>query len=237
MGFLASDRVGSTKTAGPAFIRAMARELSDARRSDGLAAWTYRRVVVSGSALVRGHLSLLFFQTIYKGFSCGPGARCWGKMLVVMDPGSSITIGSRFYAVSDARRAGIALYSPCKLRTMEGAELVIGDNVGLNGTSITCRGRIEIGEGVLVAANVVIMDSDFHRQWPPADRWDPTAGAEVEPVSIGRHVWIGVGSIILKGARIGDNSIIGAGSVVTGSIPSNVVAAGVPAKIVRRLGP
>ncbi len=223
--------------AGPTFPPASTRELTDARRSDGLCAWVYGRVVVSGSALVRGYLSLRFFQAVYKRFSCGPGARCWGRLLVVMDPGSSITIGGRFHAVSDARRAGIALYSPCKLRTMAGAELLIGDNVGLNGTSITCRRRIEIGEGAMVAANVVIMDSDFHQQWPPGDRWTPTATEEIEPVSIGRHVWIGVGSIILKGVTIGDNSIIGAGSVVTGPIPSNVIAAGVPARVLRRLGP
>ncbi len=204
--------------------------------SGELAAWLYGRVVVSGTALARGYLSLRFFETVYKRFTCGPGARCWGKMLVVMDRGSSITIGSRLYAVSDNRRAGIALYSPCKLRTMEDAQLVIGDNVGLNGTSITCRGRIEVGDGTMVAANVVIIDSDFHGHWPPEDRWNPSESDGFEPVVIGRDVWIGVGSIILKGSSIGDNSIIGAGSVVTGEIPSNVVAAGVPARVVRNLG-
>ena len=223
-----------SKIASPAFDQV--REMT-AGESQDLAAWVYGRVVVSGTAMVRGYASLRFFRAIYKRFTCGPGARCWGKMLVLMDRGSAITIGSGFYAVSDNRRAGIALHSPCKLRTMAGATLVIGDNVGLNGTSITCRERIEIGEGTMIAANVVIVDSDFHQQWPPADRWDPSSTPDTMAVSIGRHVWIGVGSIILKGATIGDNSIIGAGSVVTGPIPPNVIAAGVPAKVVRPLGP
>jgi maltose O-acetyltransferase len=50
-------------------------------------------------------------------------------------------------------------------------------------------------------------------------------------------VWIGMGSLVLKGASVGDNSIIGAGSVVVGHIPANVIAAGVPARVVRQLDP
>jgi acetyltransferase-like isoleucine patch superfamily enzyme len=50
-------------------------------------------------------------------------------------------------------------------------------------------------------------------------------------------VWIGMNSVILKGSRIGDNSIIGAGSLVTGIIPPNVIAGGNPAKVLRPIGP
>ncbi len=54
-------------------------------------------------------------------------------------------------------------------------------------------------------------------------------------ISIGNNVWIGAGSTILAGVEIGDNSVIGAGSVVTKSIPSNVVAVGVPCKVLREI--
>jgi acetyltransferase-like isoleucine patch superfamily enzyme len=154
-----------------------------------------------------------------------------------MEQGSSITIGDKFSSTSDVRRGAISVYSPCHLRTMRDAQIVIGDDVALNGTSITCRRRIEIGKGTMVAANVIIVDSDFHRQWPPSSRKEFSRYEEDRPVSIGSDVWIGMGSIILKGSTIGNNTIIGAGSVVTGRIPPNVIAAGVPAKVLRSLGP
>jgi galactoside O-acetyltransferase len=56
------------------------------------------------------------------------------------------------------------------------------------------------------------------------------------PVRIGRNVWIGSGAQINPGVTIGDNSVIGAGSVVTGNIPANVVAFGVPCRVIREIG-
>jgi maltose O-acetyltransferase len=58
---------------------------------------------------------------------------------------------------------------------------------------------------------------------------------QTAPVSIGSNVWIGGGSIILPGVTIGDGTTIGAGSVVTKSIPSNVLAVGNPCRIIRTL--
>ena len=55
------------------------------------------------------------------------------------------------------------------------------------------------------------------------------------PIHIGRKVWIGAGVIITKGVTIGDNSIVAAGAVVTPDIPSNVIAASVPARILREI--
>lgn len=59
--------------------------------------------------------------------------------------------------------------------------------------------------------------------------------AIVSPVTIGDNVWIGGGSIINPGVTIGANTVIGAGSVVTKSLPSNVLAAGIPAKIIKNI--
>lgn len=56
------------------------------------------------------------------------------------------------------------------------------------------------------------------------------------PVHIGRNCWIGAGALILPGVTIGDNTVIGAGSVVTKDIPSNVVAVGNPCKVLREIG-
>ncbi len=62
------------------------------------------------------------------------------------------------------------------------------------------------------------------------------SGIEIaKPITIGNNVWIGAGSTILAGVEIGDNTVIGAGSVVKKSIPANVVAMGVPCKVLRNI--
>jgi acetyltransferase-like isoleucine patch superfamily enzyme len=202
-----------------------------------LPAVAHERLIATLIPRLRGRLALARLALLYPGFSCGPGARCWGPLRVMMGAGSSITIGRDLWAVSDPRRAGIALYSPVKLRTMAGARISIGDRVHLNGTSITARRSVEIGSGTMIAANVAIVDSDFHAQSPPAERQFASGEKEDRPVAIGTNVWIGMGSLILKGVTIGDDSIIGAGSVVTGAVPANVLAAGNPAQVIRELRP
>jgi maltose O-acetyltransferase len=56
-----------------------------------------------------------------------------------------------------------------------------------------------------------------------------------QPIHIGNNVWLGGGTIVLPGVSIGDNSVVGAGAVVTRSLPANVVAVGNPARVVRQL--
>jgi len=98
------------------------------------------------------------------------------------------------------------------------------------GTSIRSAESIDIGDSTMIASDVVITDSDWHGIY---DRTDYVATPK--PVKIHKNVWIGERSIILKGTQIGENSIIGAGSVVHGDIPPNSVYAGNPAKEVKKL--
>ncbi len=179
-------------------------DLAVARRTGELPGFVYERVLVSIIPRLRGRAALAVSQLIYKNLSVGARPRCWGGMSVLLARTSSITIGDDLWAVSDPRRAAIALYSPCKLRTFSGAHICIGNKVGLNGTSITSACRIEIGDGTLVAANVSIVDADFpHSSGHPRKRWSVSDGRG-QPVIIGRNVWIGVSTIVLKGATIGD---------------------------------
>jgi hypothetical protein len=84
----------------------------------------------------------------------------------------------------------------------------------------------------MIAAGAYLTDADWH------DIYDRTqAIGRTNPVTLGSNVWIGDGATVCKGVSIGDNSIIGAGSVVTQDIPSNVIAAGNPAKVLRPLDP
>jgi len=103
-----------------------------------------------------------------------------------------------------------------------GSELTLG-NVFLNqGVGITCFSKIKISDETMIGEMTDIMDTDWHG----IDGKPP----KVKPVLIGKHVWIGLKCIILKGVTIGDYSIVGAGSVVTHSIPPNTIVAGNPAK-------
>lgn len=164
--------------------------------------------------------------------------KVFGMPQLMKAPGASIRLGRGVVLVSASERAAAAtLAGPVRLRAdSDTAAIEIGDRVGLNGTSITARSRaIRIGEGTMVGPNVVIVDSDFHAIWPPEIR-SHNPGFETDAdVIIGRNVWIGMRSTILKGVTIGDNSVVAAGSVVTRDIPENVLAGGVPARVIRPL--
>ena len=91
--------------------------------------------------------------------------------------------------------------------------------------------EVKIGDNVLFAPNVQIYTATH-----PLDTELRIALQEyAKPIEIGDNCWIGGGAIILPGVKIGKNSIIGSGAVVTKDIPDNVVAAGNPAKIIKRL--
>jgi len=108
------------------------------------------------------------------------------------------------------------------------AVLSLGDNTYINpNTVIYCNQGITIGSNCAIAWNCQIMDYDFHEI--AIDNIVKPRGAAV---SIGNKVWIGAHCIISKGVTIGDNTVIAAGSVVTKDIPANVMAAGVPARVI-----
>jgi len=121
--------------------------------------------------------------------------------------------------------------------------IVIGDNVGVSDfVHIGATIGIDIGDGVLIGSRVLITDHNHgvyrgDGQTPPHVPPNLRGLSAGVKVSIGQNVWIGDGVAILPGTRIGAGSIIGANSVVTGEIPPNCIAFGIPAKPVRRYDP
>lgn len=115
-----------------------------------------------------------------------------------------------------------------------GFNITIGDNFYANFDCIMLDGGgITIGDDVLLAPRVGIYTTNHALD--PADR---AAGACIAaPVVIEDAVWVGGGVTINPGVRIGRGSVIGSGAVVTGDIPANTVAAGVPARPVRAVTP
>ena len=177
----------------------------------------------------------------------GVKSRCFGKLYL-----SRFTVGKglvyhvpvRFegggtLVVSDGVKLGY--YMAPRLGTggiliqSRGPEsnIFIGKATALsNNVTVMARKSVRIGANCLIGDCVQIVDSDFHGISPT--KRHSTSG-ESEEVVIGENVWLGSRVIVLKGANIGDGSIIGAGSVVVGEIPSGVIAGGVPAKVIRQL--
>ena len=115
-----------------------------------------------------------------------------------------------------------------------GYHICVGDSFYANHNLVITDGaRVTFGDGVFIAPNCCFTTAE-HAIDPDQRR----AGMEVaKPISVGNNVWVGAVTTVLAGAAIGDNSVIGAGSVVNRSIPANVVAAGVPCRVIRRRTP
>lgn len=107
----------------------------------------------------------------------------------------------------------------------------MGDHCSVNPFTIV-YGGVHIGSGVRIAAHTVITPSNH--QAGTDDLPLHLAGISRRPIIIEDNVWVGAGSRILAGVHIARNSIIGAGSVVTRSIPANATVCGVPARVIKQ---
>ena len=119
------------------------------------------------------------------------------------------------------------------LAVAEGGSLRLGREVSVNqGTSLSARQAVAIGDGTRIGENCSIRDSD-HRIDPAVPVLE--SGFVVRPVTIGNNVWIGRHATILPGVTIGDGAVIGAHSLVNHDIPARAIAFGTPARVQRTL--
>jgi len=161
-----------------------------------------------------------------------------GRPYISLYPGSIISIGDNCMLRSRYRNNAIGINHRIILRTQsKHAELIIGEHVGISGGAICAKNSIKIGSYCLIGSNVVIADNDFHPVNPENRRYNRNdEDIPAKPITIERNVWIGADSYVLKGVTIGENSVIGARSLISKDIPPNCIAAGNPAKVVRVLG-
>ncbi len=162
---------------------------------------------------------------VYKGWS-----------VICSFPQSSIAIGKRTVLNSSFSSNMLGLYQRCIIVARYGGEIEIGENCGISGSTIYAFKHIKIGNYTRIGANCKIIDNDFH----PIELEFRHRGLNEQytrraPIVIGDDCFIGMNSIILKGTTLGNNVIVGAGSVVHGSFPNNCVIAGNPAKIIKEL--
>jgi acetyltransferase-like isoleucine patch superfamily enzyme len=135
--------------------------------------------------------------------------------------GDDVTIGNRcaFYVVRNL---------------FEMPELIIGSRTTINWmTEISVECRVEIGDDCQIAGETKIFDNNSHAVHYRDGR--RMTRADVAPIRIEDHVWIGMRSMILKGVTIGRGSVVAAGSIVTQDIPPMSIAAGIPARVVRSI--
>ncbi len=107
-----------------------------------------------------------------------------------------------------------------------GAKTVIGQEC-----TISAYRRVRIGEQCVIADRAMFID--FDHGVVEVERPIRQQGIYMREVEVGSNVWIGYGACILRGVRVGDNSIIGTNSVVTRDVPANAVVAGIPARVIR----
>lgn len=172
----------------------------------------------------------------WRGITIGKGCRFYGRPILRRFPGSSIVIGagSEFRSSQTSNLMGID--RPCYVGTNRpGARIQIADSCGFSATVICADVEIVLGSNVWCGVNTLITDTDGH----PVDAQKRLAGERggAIPIRIEDNAWLGMNVVVLKGVTIGRNSVVAANSVVTNSIPANVIAAGYPARAVKELVP
>jgi acetyltransferase-like isoleucine patch superfamily enzyme len=129
----------------------------------------------------------------------------------------------------------LGLYQPTIMVARYGGRIEIGDGFGISGSTIYSTASITIGKNATIGANCKIIDNDFHPLDAEQRKLNKIEHIKRSPIKIGDNCFVGMNSIILKGTTLGNNVVVGAGSVVHGTFPDNCIIAGNPAKIIRQL--
>lgn len=182
------------------------------------------------------HWNRLYFKLI--GVQYGKNMHVFNKVYVVGK--GSIKIGDNFVFTSgDGLNPLSRNIRGCFLAQTQDTVIEIGNNVGISATSLRARKGITIGNNVNIGADCLIIDTDAHphdymkrrRDYKSDNYLDEIPSA---PIVIEDDVWIGARCQILKGVHIGARSIIASGSIVTKDVPADCVAAGVPARVIKK---
>lgn len=144
-------------------------------------------------------------------------------------------IGDNFSMNNGVRYSDSGINGKCRIEVRDSAILSIGNNVGMSDVTISCHEQITIGNNILLGVGSQIRDTDNHslnpQDWLNGMDWK---NKKTSPIVIKDNVFIGAYCFVLKGVTIGENCVLGAGSVLTKSMPANEIWAGNPAKFIRK---
>ncbi len=148
------------------------------------------------------------------GISWKKGWKIYGMPILQIYRGSNEKIGDNLELRSTLKSNPLAPHHPVVISTRNAQSILsIGDHFSMTGGSLVVTKQVEIGDHVMIGANSLVMDTDFHPLDPQIRRSQPLAGKS-KPVVIGNDVFVGTQAIILKGAQIQSGSVVGAGVVV-----------------------
>ena len=179
-----------------------------------------------------GCLPFVRFIFLWNGIAWGESWHFFGVPVIQKHRRSLIRFGSGLSLRSSLRSNPLGPNHPVFITTWQSdAVLTVGSHFAMTGGTLCAAERIEIGDHVTIGDNVTVVDSDFHPIDPVRRLTHPNDG-QTSPVIIENNVFIGMNSLILKGVKIGEGSVIGAGSVVTKDVPPGVIVAGNPARVI-----
>lgn len=186
---------------------------------------------------IRNRLSCYINRLRLRLYGIKHGNNCviHGLLYIRLFKTARVSIGNNFYMSNGYNVNALASNRRGSFYATENAEITIGNNVGMSSAVIWCHKRVSVGNNVKLGANVILIDTDSHSLDFNKRRNLMSDWSEPLEIVIDDDVFIGMNSMVLKGVHIGARSIIGAGSVVTKDIPEDCIAAGNPAKIVKRL--
>jgi len=170
------------------------------------------------------------------GVEFGPGLRLGSAPVIRRHKTAVIRLGRNVSIVNELAEnpAGIS-HRTALCAWLPGAELLIGDDVGMSGAILYAWKKISVGDRVFLGADAAIYDSDFHPLDPDARHRLEISSVGVAPVTIEPDVWIGARAMVLKGVTVGRAAVVGAGAVVTTDVPPGSIVGGVPAKVIGRV--
>ncbi len=190
--------------------------------------WMLRRILS-----LHGRLQFFILCFLW-GIKPACGGMFIGKVVVRNTRRGNIRLGRGVVAQASFRVNPIGPASPCLLDVRPGGEIEIGDGTGMTSTIVSSAQKISIGRCCKIGGGAKILDHNFHAM-NADDRKIGKGDAKPREVLIGDDVFIGTNAIILKGSKIGDRSVIAAGSVVFGlDVPPDSLVRGNPAVIVAR---
>lgn len=156
--------------------------------------------------------------------------------LISKSKNGELIIGNDFKCNNKLKSNSIGLIQPCIFNiSTAGSKIIIGNNVGISGSSINATTTIIIEDNVLIGSGCLISDTDSHPLLWEDRLYNNNDKTSKAPITIEKNAFIGARSIILKGVTIGEGAVVGAGSVVSKDVPPYTVVCGNPAKIVKTL--
>lgn len=176
-----------------------------------------------------------FKMTAY-GILFGKNLMIQGNIYIKIGINSVVKIGDDCFFKSGRGINPLSRNIKSEISVEDGANLIIGNNCGFSSVCLWAHELIKIGNNVNIGADTILMDSDAH-SLSYKDRHDAKIDFKNKknvPIIIDDDVLIGTRCIILKGVHIGARSIIGSGSIVVRNIPSDCIAAGNPAKMIKK---